>query len=460
MMGDNDPEETPERLFFRNEDMSLMRIIDAVETDAVAELRTLRRPLLLDSLILDDRPEARTVLELIADIRRRGDEAVAEITARVDRVTVPPERVRVSPEEIEQAQRQLDPALHRVIRQAIDAVRRFQESLMTPGPQPFEIDGRKLALRVRPLRRVGVCVPAAAAPLPSSAVHCVVPAQVAGVKEIAIVAPPRHQGDIHPTILGVAGELGVREVYRMGGAQAVAALALGTQRVPRVDKIVGPGGMYVQLAKRFLYGMVDIDMFAATTEVLVIADRTARPEFVAADLLAQAEHNPGSSILLTDQKPLIEQVLRELDRQADLLSTGAAARRWLAELGAIVRVRDMDQAVELANEIAAEHLQIETENPRALADRIDAAGAIFLGHWSPEAAGDYMAGPSHTLPTGGTARFWSGLSALSFLRASSMIEYTREGLARDAEAIDRWGRAEQLEAHARSATIRAEAKKP
>ncbi len=438
--------------------MSLMRIIDAVQTDAVAELRALRRPLLLDSLILDDRPEARTVLELIADIRRRGDEAVAEITARVDRATIPPERVRVSPDEIEQAQRRLDPNLRQAFRKAIDAVRRFQESLMTPGPQPVEIEGRKLALRVRPLRRVGVCVPAAAAPLPSSAVHCVVPAQVAGVKEIAIVAPPRHEGDIHPTILGVAGELGVTEIYRMGGAQAVAALALGTQRVPRVDKIVGPGGMYVQLAKRFLYGMVDIDMFAATTEVLIIADRTARPEFVAADLLAQAEHNPGSSILLTDQKPLIEQVLHELDRQADLLSTGTAARRWLAELSAIVQVRDMDQAVELANEIAAEHLQIETENPRALADRIDAAGAIFLGHWSPEAAGDYVAGPSHTLPTGGTARFWSGLSALSFLRASSMIEYTREGLARDVEAIDRWGRAEQLEAHARSATIRAETK--
>jgi len=281
-----------------------------------------------------------------------------------------------------------------------------------------------------------------------------VPAQVAGVKELVVVAPPRHRGDIHPAILGVAGLVGVDEVYRMGGAQAMAALAIGTERVRRVDKIVGPGGTYVQLAKRWLYGVVDIDMFAATTEVLIIADGSARPAFIAADMLAQAEHGPGCSILLTDQPALAHQVTAELDKQLEALATGEVAARWLAEYGAIVIVPDMDEAVRLANDIAPEHLQIETESPARLADRIDSAGAIFLGHYTPEASGDYVAGPSHVLPTGGTARFWSGVSALSFLRHTSVIEYSPRALARDAEAIDCLARAEGLEAHARSATIR------
>ncbi len=423
--------------------------------DAAAELRGLRQRMLLDHLILDEPPETRRVREIIADVRQRGDEAVSEITARVDHVRIPPEAVRVPAEKIAKAHAELAPGLLRATRHAIASVRRFQESLVAGAPEPVQANGLSLSLRNRPLARVGVCVPGAAAPLPSSVIHCAVPAQVAGVKEIAVVAPPRHEGDVHPTTLGVAGELGITEVYRMGGAQAVAALAVGTQRVPRVDKIVGPGGLYVQLAKRCLYGVVDIDMFAATTEVLIIADGSARPGFVAADMLAQAEHNPGCSILLTNQPDMVDNVLAELDRQLADLSTGRAAARWLADFGAIVVVRDMDEAVALANEVAPEHLQIETARPRELADRVDSAGAIFLGHFSPESAGDYVAGPSHTLPTGGTARFWSGLSALSFLRSSSMIEYTQQGLTRDAESIEQLARAEGLEAHARSATMRA-----
>jgi len=305
-------------------------------------------------------------------------------------------------------------------------------------------------------------VPGAAAPLLSSVIHSGVPAQVAGVKELVVVAPPRHKdkpgdrGEVHPTILGVSAALGIDEVYRVGGAQAMAALAIGTERIRRVDKIVGPGGAYVQLAKRYLYGIVDIDMFAATTEVLIIADRTARPRFVAAAMLAQAEHNPGCSSVLTGRHDLVDAINAEIDRQLADLSTAKAAAKWLEKFGAIVVVRDMDQAVELANEIAPEHLQIETERPGDLADRIDYAGAIFLGHYSPEAAGDYVAGPSHVLPTGGTGRFWSGLSCLSFLRHTSVTEYTWEGLAADAGAIDLLARAEHLEAHARSATIRLE----
>ena len=432
-----------------------LRIIDGIAADPTGELRELRRGLLLDRLILDDTPEARTVQQIIAEVRSRGDQAVSEITARVDGAAIAPEQLRVPTERIREAYLAMPEALKRAAEQAIDSVRRFQERLLPSESISLTTPGKTLSLRARPLRRVGICVPGAAAPLLSSVIHSGVPAQVAGVRELAIVAPPRHNGDIDPVILGVAGALGIDEVYRMGGAQAMAALALGTDRVPRVDKIVGPGGMYVQLAKRYLYGIVDIDMFAATTEVLIIADQTARPAFLAADMLAQAEHNPGCSILLTTRRELADAVVVELERQLATLSTAPAARRWLAEYGAIVIVRDLSQAAELADDIAPEHLQIETADPQALAARINYAGAMFLGHFSPESAGDYVAGPSHVLPTGGTARFWSGVSALSFLRYTSMTCYTHEGLAAEAPAIDALARAEGLEGHARSATIRA-----
>lgn len=434
--------------------MPEIRIIRAGRAEAVAQLRELRRPLLLDRLVLDDTPEARRVQEIIADVRAHGDQAVCDITARVDHASVTPDHLRVPPEQIEKAHREMPADLRRAVDQAVESVRRFQQHILARHTEPLVVDGKTLAMRTRPLRRVALCVPGAAAPLLSSVIHSGVPAQVAGVKELVVVAPPRHEGDIHPAILGVAGALGINEVYRMGGAHAMAALAMGTQRVPRVDKIVGPGGMYVQLAKRYLYGIVDIDMFAATTEVLIIADSTARPAYVAADMLAQAEHNPGCSILLTDDPSLVDRVLAELDKQLATLSTAEPARKWLAKFGAIAVVENMDDAVYLANDIAPEHLQLETAHPRELAEKIDYAGAIFLGHFTPESSGDYVAGPSHVLPTGGTARFWSGVSALSFLRYTSMTEYTQEGLAREADAIDTLARAEYLEGHARSATIR------
>ncbi len=436
--------------------MSTVRLIRSADTDVRAALRAIREPLLLDRLLLDDAPQARTVTEIIADVRRRGDDAVAEITARVDHADIPPDSVRVPPETLADAHRRLPEPLLRAVRHAIASLRRFQQSLIEPTAKPVELDGKTLSLRWRPLRRVGICVPAAAAPLPSSAIHCAVPAQVAGVKELVLVSPPRANGDIHPTILAVAHELGIGEVYRMGGAQGVAALALGTERVRRVDKIVGPGGPYVQLAKRALFGVVDIDMFAATTEVLIIADASANPAGVAADMLAQAEHDPGSAILLADDAGLAERVREQIDAQLAKLPRADGAKRSLERFGAIVVVRDLDEAAALANELAPEHLHVETADPRALADRIDAAGAIFLGHHTPEATGDYLAGPSHVLPTGGTARFWSGLSALSFLRSTSMIEYSADALSRDAASIDALAQAEGLDAHARSAAIRGE----
>jgi histidinol dehydrogenase len=436
--------------------MSTIRVLQASKQEDLQTLAKIRQPLLLDHLILDEPPETGIVREIIKDVRERGDQAVAEITARVDYATIQPDDVRVPPERIVAARDEIAPELLEAIQHSILQVRRFQESLIRQAIPEVEIPGLKLSLRQRPIGRVGVCVPGAAAPLLSSVVHSALPAQVAGVQEVAVVAPPRHNGDVHPAILAVCAELGIDEVYRMGGAQAIAALALGTERVPRVDKVVGPGGMYVQLAKRYLYGIIDIDMFAATTEVVVIADKTANPRFLAADLLAQAEHNPGCSIMLTDDPELVEPVIAEVEKQLKELSTGQAAAHWLAEFGAIVVVPDLNTAASLAEEIAPEHLQIETANPRELAEQIGSAGAIFIGHFSPESAGDYVAGPSHTLPTGGTARFWSGLSALSFIRGSSMIEYTQDALARDARAIELIGQAEGLEAHARSTTVRVE----
>jgi histidinol dehydrogenase len=434
--------------------MPTIRIIRTSETDAAGELRQLRQPLLLDSLILDESPESRIVHDIIKDVRHRGDTAVSEITARVDKVTVAPEQVRVQPEEITAARERLAPDLRQAIQHAIESVRRFQQHVMASVSEPMAPGGQHLSSRMRPVKRVGICVPGAAAPLPSSAIHCAVPAQVAGVKELVLVAPPRHEGDIHPTILATAGELGITEVYRMGGAQAIAALAMGTERVPRVDKIVGPGSVYVQLAKRWLYGVVDIDMFAGPSEVVIIADASAQPEFVAVDMLAQAEHDPGCSILLTDRAELAEAVVKELDKQLAELPKPEGAARSLAQLSAIVVVRDMNEAAQLANEIAPEHLQIATNDATALADKIDSAGAIFLGHYTPEATGDYVAGPSHVLPTGGTARFWSGVSSLSFLRRTSIIEYTPGGLVHDAASIETLAKAEGLIAHARSVSLR------
>lgn len=434
--------------------MPLLTLIDSTQTDAPAALRERREGLLLNRLILDDAPESQIVRQIIQDVRTRGDDAVAEITARVDGARVEPDQVRVPIDAIQRAQEQLAPGLRQAIRQSIASLREFQATLLAATPAPILKNGRTLSVRNRPLARVGICVPGAAAPLPSSAIHCAVPAQVAGVRDIVLVAPPRHEGDVHPTILAVAGELGITEVYRMGGAQAIAALAIGTPRVPRVEKIVGPGSVYVQLAKRYLYGVVDIDMFAGPSEVVVIADATARAAFIAADMLAQAEHDPGCSILLTPERALADAVLVELEKQLATLSRRDGAKRSLEQYSAIVVTRDLAEAARLADDIAPEHLQIETESPASWADQISAAGTIFLGHYTPEAAGDYVAGPSHVLPTGGTARFWSGLGSTDFVRRTSLVEYTPGGLAHDAAAIETLGYAEGLDAHARSVSIR------
>jgi len=431
----------------------MIRTIRMEDPTARRQLADLRKPLLLEAL-LQDSPELESVRDIIEDVQARGDLAVVEATRRLDGVELDPAAFRVPPDELDAARQALDPRLREAVRRSIQQVRDFQRHILRESAEPLRRDGCTLHARLRPLRRVGVCVPGAAAPLPSSAIHCVVPAQVAGVREIVIVAPPRHKGTIHPTIAGVAAELGVTEVYRVGGPQAVAALAIGTKAIPRADKVVGPGSIYTQLAKRLCYGMVDIDMFAGPSEVVVIADDTANPVHVAADLLAQAEHDPGAAILLTTSESLLGRVRQEVQRQLDGLPRRDGTARALERYSALILVRNLDEAVELTNDLAPEHVQIETRNAADLADRVENAGAIFVGGSATEAAGDYVAGPSHVLPTGGGARFWSGLSSNDFLRRTSIIQYDEGGLAPDAEAIIAIAEAEGLTAHANSVRVR------
>jgi histidinol dehydrogenase len=304
------------------------------------------------------------------------------------------------------------------------------------------------------MRRAGICIPGGAAAYPSTLLMTVCPAQAAGVQELAVVVPPSPHGGYNRDLLATCRELGVTEVYRVGGAQAVAALAYGVDGLPAVDMIVGPGNLFVTLAKRHVFGQVAIDLLAGPTEVVVLADDSAHADFVAADLIAQAEHSPGASILLTWHEPLLDDVAAALDQQLPQLPRGELARESLESFGAFVLARDVKEAVACANQIAPEHLQLATRDPEALVEQIDNAGAVFLGHHTPVAVGDYVAGPSHVLPTGGTARFASGLSANDFLRRSSVLAFTRTGLEQVAADVRLLADKEGLTAHAASVDVR------
>ncbi len=434
--------------------MNVAPVIDATRPDGREQLLELRRRLSLANLLVGPSSQMDSVQEVIQAVRQRGDDALVELTERFDGASLTVDQLRVSRDERAEARRTLPEPLADAITHAIDNLRRFQQHILCTHSEALDVDGARLQIRFRPLRRVAVCVPGASAPLPSTAIHAIVPAQVAGVREIVMFAPPRYEGTIHPVTLAVAAELGIDEVYRLGTAQGVAAMALGTQTIRPVDKIVGPGSIYSQLAKKQLFGLCDIESFAGPSEIVIIADGSANPEYVAADLLGQAEHDPGSAVLITPDRNLVERVEQALERQIKELSRGEQAAKCLAGYGAVVVVENLEQAAELADAFAPEHLTIETEDPEALADRIDSAGAIFLGHLSPEALGDYVAGPSHILPTGGSARFFSGLSCLDFLRRTSLIRYEATGLRRDGEAAATLADAEGLDAHANSVRIR------
>lgn len=397
------------------------------------------------------------VAHICEDVRVRGIEAVLEYTARLDRKTLTAETMRVSEAELADAHAKANPKFLQTIREIKGNIAEFQSAVL---PQDAEVvrsrGGGTVTLRQRhlPLKRVGVCIPGGAAAYPSTLLMTVVPAKTAGVEQIAVVVPPTDFGGYNVDILATCREVGVTEVYRIGGAQAVAALAYGTEGIAKVDKIVGPGNLFVALAKQYVFGEVDIDSIAGPSEVIVLADETAHAAFVAADLISQAEHSPGSGVLITWHPPLIDQVRQELERQLATLERGDLARRCLEDYGALILARDADEAARLTNHLATEHLHISMDQPDTMLAQVQNAGAIFVGHFTPVALGDYVAGPSHVLPTGGTARFANGLCATDFLKRSSIIRYDQLSLAADAPLVQMMADKEGLTAHKASVEIR------
>ncbi len=391
------------------------------------------------------------------DVRTRGLDAVLEYTKKLDRCELTKDTLRVPQEELEQAVAQADEEFLSTVRTIRDNIREFQSAVL---PQDAEVrrpaGGGEIRLRQRhlPMKRVGICVAGGAGAYPSTVLMTAVPAKTAGVEQIAVVVPPTPFGAWNTDILATCFEAGVTEVYRIGGAQAVAALAWGIDGIPRVDKIVGPGNLFVALAKQHVFGDVDIDSIAGPSEVVVIADETARPDFVAADLISQAEHSPGSGILLTWHEPLIGQVQEELRRQLACLPRGDLARASLRDYGALILTRDAAHAARLTDRLAPEHLHISMSDPEPMLRAVQNAGAVFLGHFTPVALGDYVAGPSHVLPTGGTARFSNGLASTDFLKRSSVIEYDQAALRADADHVRLMADREGLTAHSASVTVR------
>jgi len=388
------------------------------------------------------------------DVRSKGIQAVLEYSAKIDNAEFTPETLRVPQDELASSHSEADPEFLATVRRVRENVLRFQGAILQEDCRVDLTTGSYLAQRYVPLRRVGICVPGGAAAYPSTVLMTAVPAQAAGVSELAVVAPPTDFGSYNRDLLATCHEIGITEVYRLGGAQAIAALAYGVQGIERVDKIVGPGNMFVALAKKHVFGEVDIDSIAGPSEVVVIADKSTSPEYVAADMLAQAEHSPGASILITWSQNLLDQIVDVLQRQMAKLSRGDLARSSLEQFGALVLVRNADEAAQVTNQIAPEHLHIAIKDAEALMEKITSAGAIFLGQYSPVALGDYVAGPSHVLPTSGTARFSSGLTSNDFVRGHSVICYSRDLLARDAPDVKVLANKEGLTAHWESVKIR------
>lgn len=408
-------------------------------------------------------PPTEVVRRICQEVRERGVEAVLEYTAKLDGATLSADTLRVPQGELKSAHDNAAPDFLATIRRIRESILRFQTAILHSATTVELPDGGWLQQRYRPIERAGLCVPGGAAAYPSTLLMTALPAQAAGVKELAVIAPPTPFGSYNPDLLATCYELGITEVYRMGGAQGVAALAFGLQqseevvdeRLPRaVDKIVGPGNLFVALAKKHVYGQVDIDSIAGPSEVIVVGDETTSPEWTAADLLAQAEHSPGSSVLISWHAPLVDAVAEALEVQLAGLSRGDLARQALDDFGALILVRDRAEAIRLTNLLATEHLHVTCSDPEGFASEVNAAGAIFLGPYSPVAVGDYAAGPSHVLPTGATARFASGLSSNDFLRTNSVIHYTQANLEAAADDILLLAEKELLTAHAASVAIR------
>jgi histidinol dehydrogenase len=388
---------------------------------------------------------------ILEDVRRNGDKAVLQYTRRFD--SIKSKRLKINPDEISKYARKADVKVLKALKISAKRIRAFHK-MQKEESWFFSKGDAILGQMIRPLERVGVYIPGGKASYPSTVLMNVIPAQVAGVKEIALCVPtPR--GEINPYVMAAINLLGVKEVYRIGGAQAIGAMAFGTKTIKKVDKIVGPGNIYVALAKKMVFGEVAIDMIAGPSEILIIADDSAKPAFVAADLLSQAEHDEhASSILITDSGKLADAVDKELERQLAILKRRETARKSIDNYGAIIVTKDIKDAVELSNYIAPEHLEVMTEKPMNILPMIKNAGAIFLGEWTPEALGDYSAGPNHTLPTGRTARFSSPLGVYDFMKRSSLLSFTKNGFAKLAETVKTIASVEGLEAHENTIKIR------
>jgi histidinol dehydrogenase len=441
--------------------------IDARQGDVAGALAALRHKLSPAGNVVSEAGRRRTievfgealtpqqvVERICGEVKSNGLAAVLEYSRKLDKAELTAETVRVSPAEMAAAHTAADPQFLTTVRRIRDNILEFQRAILHRDVE-VKRPGVRLRQRYVPLERVGICVPGGAAAYPSTVLMTAVPAQAAGVREIVVVAPPTQFGANNPVVLATCQELGIREVYRVGGAQGVAALAYGAEGMRKVDKVVGPGNLFVALAKRHVFGEVDIDSIAGPSEVVVIADGSTRPDFTAADLLAQAEHAPGASILVTWSEKTLEATARELERQVAGLSRSEETIQSLRDFGCLILVRDDEEACQISNLIAPEHLHIAIDNPERLLAKVHNAGATFLGNYSPVALGDYAAGPSHVLPTGGTARWASGLSANQFLRSSSVIEYSADALGKISPEVMRMAEVEGLTAHRVSIEIRA-----
>lgn len=425
----------------------MIRIVRQAEVDELRS-RLAARSVALDSELLAQ------VSSIVDDVRLHGDGALVEYTRRFDRVGLKPSELRVSEEALHRSAAQVNEGIVSALRVAIENVRAFHERQVEQSWEMSPAEGVRLGQRITPLERVGLYVPGGTAAYPSSIVMNVVPAQVAQVERLVVATPPRTLAE-NPAVAAALLALNVKEIYAVGGAQAVAALAFGTETIPRVDKITGPGNKYVAAAKKLLFGVVGIDAIAGPSEIVIVADQTATAEFVAADLLAQAEHGEdASAVLITTNEALAQRVVEELKHQVQSLPRRAIAESSLREFGAIVLVPTLDEACSLVNELAPEHVEVITSDDEAVAAKIKHAGAIFLGAYTPEAVGDYVAGPNHVLPTGRTARFSSALGVYDFVKRTSLLRYSGTAFQSVADCVLALAHCEGLDAHARSGRIR------
>ena len=397
------------------------------------------------------------VREILERVKEEGDSALFEYTKEFDKTEITAETIRVTEEEIKEAYEKTDPALIDVIRKALVNIRSYHEKQKQNSWFTSSEEGTMLGQKVTPLQRVGVYVPGGKAVYPSSVLMNIAPAKTAGVDQIVMTTPPGKDGKVNPSTLVAAKEAGADEIYKAGGAQAIGALAYGTESIPKVDKIVGPGNIFVALAKKAVYGHVSIDSVAGPSEILVLADDSANPRFVAADLLSQAEHDElASAILITTSRELAEKVNREVEEFVRILSRREIIQKSLDNFGYILLADTMEDAIDAANAIASEHMEIVTKNPFEVMMKVRNAGAIFIGEYSSEPLGDYFAGPNHVLPTNGTAKFFSPLSVDDFVKKSSIVYYSREALKKIHKDIEQFASSEQLTAHANSIAVRFE----